>query len=99
MIERAEAALKRRGFRELRVRHHEAPPRNGNGEGEGEGALARIEVPLADVPRLSDAALQTEITRELTDIGYARVEIDPRGLRPGRLNEGRGTTEREVTSV
>lgn len=117
MIERAEAALKKRGFRELRVRHHEfssaqtvahshnyanvgmspapddpAEAANGN-EGEGGTAatvpawLARIEVPLPDIPRLLGASLFAEIEREMRAIGYARVEVDPRGLRSGSLQE------------
>ena len=82
-VEKAEALVRSKGFRELRVRHH--------------GDLARIEVPLTDVPRLQSPALYSEIERGLRALGFARVEVDPKGLRSGHLNEdyrgGGGVTE------
>ncbi len=72
-VERAEALVRSKGFRELRVRHH--------------GDLARIEVPLADVPRLREPALYAELERGLLALGFDRVEVDPKGLRSGHLNE------------
>lgn len=70
-VERAEAALRALGFRELRVRHL--------------GDTARIEVPVADLPRLVDqrpAALAA-----VQDAGYRRVVVDLEGLRSGNLND------------
>ena len=82
-VEKAEALVRSKGFRELRVRHH--------------GDLARIEVPLTDVPRLQSPALYAEIERGIRALGFARVEVDPKGLRSGHLNEdyqgGGGATE------
>ena len=82
-VERAEALVRAQGFRDLRVRHH--------------GGLARIEVPLADVPRLREPALYAELERGILALGFDRVEVDPKGLRSGHLNEdyrgGGGATE------
>ena len=65
-VGRAEALVADRfpGLAQLRVRVH--------------GDLARVEVPPAEIPRLSAA---------LRPLGFARVEIDPRGYRTGSLNE------------
>ena len=62
------------GLAQLRVRVH--------------GDLARVEVPVPDVPRLT--ARLPEITAALRPLGFARVEIDPRGYRVGSLNESLG---------
>ena len=57
-VEAAEAYLRRLGLRELRVRLHE-------------GELARIEVPVAELPRLADPAVR----RQLANLGQ---EVVPR---------------------
>jgi uncharacterized protein len=72
-IERAEAALRGLGFRELRVRHL--------------GDLARVEIAAAELPRLQDRALLDLVERAVCAAGYARVVVDPEGYRQGRLNE------------
>lgn len=72
-IGRAEAWLKAHGFPVVRVRH--------------DGDEARVEVPLADVPRLAEDALRGELERALCALGFARVTVDPRGYRSGSLNE------------
>ena len=73
LIESAEAFLKSLGFRELRVRHHDN--------------LARIELPVADIPRACEPAMRTEIERKLRELGYAYVTLDLRGFRSGSMNE------------
>ena len=75
-VGRAEALVADRfpGLAQLRVRVH--------------GDLARLEVPPAEIPRLS-AALPA-LSADLRSLGFARVEIDPRGYRTGSLNEGLG---------
>jgi uncharacterized protein len=74
-VRRAEAALKRLGFPECRVRLHET----------GEASIARIEVPRA---RLADAAAMADaITTELLAAGFTWVTLDLRGLRSGSLLE------------
>lgn len=71
-VERSEAFLRRLGFRNFRVRHHEE--------------LARLEVDLAEMPRLSDPALLSRIEAKLRGYGYQQVTVDPQGFRSGSLN-------------
>jgi pyridinium-3,5-biscarboxylic acid mononucleotide sulfurtransferase len=70
-IGKAEWALRQRGFREMRVRHH--------------GNVARIEVPPAEFERL--LGQREAIWKELRDAGYLYVSLDLAGLRSGSLNE------------
>ena len=72
-VARGEKWLRARGIRECRVRFY--------------GERARVEVPLGDVERLSAEPLRGELEACFHDIGFAAVEIDPRGFRSGRLNE------------
>jgi pyridinium-3,5-biscarboxylic acid mononucleotide sulfurtransferase len=74
MIDRAEQFLRSRGLANLRVRYHG-------------GDLARIEVPLADLPRLCDAELRRELTAELRRLGFKFVTVDLEGFRSGSLNQ------------
>jgi uncharacterized protein len=69
-IESAERILLDRGFRRVRVRVR--------------GGAARIEVDPAELSRLLAEPLASEVTREVTRIGFASVAIDPRGY-PGVL--------------
>ncbi|MBI1796092.1 MAG: ATP-dependent sacrificial sulfur transferase LarE [Candidatus Eisenbacteria bacterium] len=73
-VERAEEIVRAEGFRELRVRHH--------------GDLARIEVPLADLPRLLEPAVRERVTAGLEALGYRFVSVDLQGFRSGSLNSG-----------
>ncbi len=69
-VDRAEAALKRLGFAELRVRHY--------------GDTARIEVPLerlADV-----VSLRAQVVAGAKAAGYSYVTLDLEGFRSGNLN-------------
>ena len=70
-VERAEAAVRRLGFAELRVRHL--------------GDAARLEVPLEDLPRLRDR--EAVVVEAIRSAGYREVTVDPRGLRSGNLND------------
>ena len=70
-VGRAEAALKARGFPELRVRLH--------------GDIARIEVPRRDLVRVSEQA--DAIVAELRALGFVWVTLDLAGLRSGSLLE------------
>ena len=74
MIDQAEQFLRERGLANLRVRYHR-------------GDLARIEVPLADLPRLCDADLRRELTAELRRLGFKFVTLDLEGFRSGSLNQ------------
>jgi uncharacterized protein len=69
-VERAEAALRRLGFGDLRVRHLEG--------------TARLEVPLADLDRV--LALRAEVVDAVRAAGYRYVTLDLEGLRSGNLN-------------
>ena len=72
-IETAENALMAAGLRAVRVRHH--------------GDLARIEVPLEDLPRLVEPALRSQLVAQLKAAGYRHVTLDLAGYRTGSLNE------------
>lgn len=74
MIERAEAALRRLGFRVCRVRHHDT--------------LARLEIGLDEMARALEPGMRDQISHELRSIGYQHVTIDLQGYRMGSLNEG-----------
>ena len=70
-VEQAELALKRLGFQQMRVRHHDQ--------------IARIEVPaenFADV-----LAQREQIVDKLKAVGYSYVTLDLTGFRSGSLNE------------
>lgn len=70
-VERAEAALRRLGLRELRVRHYDD--------------TARIEVPLADLPVVVER--RVEVVAAVRGAGYRYVTLDLEGLRSGNLNQ------------
>jgi uncharacterized protein len=71
-VERAEAAVRRLGFRELRVRHF--------------GEAARVEIAPAEMGLLAEASRRAAVEAAVLASGYATVEIDPEGYRRGRLN-------------
>jgi len=71
-VDRAEAALRRLGFNDLRVRHHDT--------------LARVEVERQMLPHA--LAQRDEIIETVKAAGYTHVTIDPEGLRHGSMNEG-----------
>lgn len=73
-VARAEAFLRRYGFRELRVRDH--------------GDLARIEVPAAEVERLAEPAARADVVAFLRDLGFHHVTVDLEGFRSGSMNAG-----------
>ncbi|MCX5866727.1 MAG: ATP-dependent sacrificial sulfur transferase LarE [Proteobacteria bacterium] len=73
MIARAEKALKRLGFRQVRVRHH--------------GKTARIEVMPGEIGRLLDLKIRKKISGDLKKLGYTHVSVDLDGYRVGSLNE------------
>ena len=73
MIDQAEQWLRRRGFHILRVRYHK-------------GDLARIEVPLDDLPRFAELELRGELLPAFHTLGFKFVTLDLEGFRSGSLN-------------
>jgi uncharacterized protein len=73
MIDQAEQWLRQRGLQVLRVRYHK-------------GDLARIEVPLGDLPRLVDLELRGELIPAFRALGFKFVTLDLEGFRSGSLN-------------
>jgi len=69
-VERAEAALRALGYRELRVRHYDD--------------TARIEVPLDHLERV--VAQRSDVVDAVRSCGYRYVTLDLEGLRSGNLN-------------
>ena len=76
MVERGEALLRSLGFTEMRLRHH--------------GDTARIEVPLAELARLTEPATRARVVEGLKALGYRYVTVDLEGFRSGSLNPGPG---------
>jgi uncharacterized protein len=74
----AEAVLRGAGFAVVRVRDH--------------GAIARIEVPLADLPRLLAPGLRERVSAEVGAAGYAHVTIDLDGYRSGSFDLARAAS-------
>ena len=69
-LDRAEAALRRLGFHELRVRHY--------------GDTARLEVPLADLATVIEK--RAAVVEAVRAQGYRYVTLDLEGFRSGNLN-------------
>lgn len=72
-IEAAESALRRLGFRVMRVRHH--------------GEIARLELDRAEMPRALAPDMAAAIDQAVRALGFKYVAIDLRGYRTGSLNE------------
>jgi uncharacterized protein len=73
MIDQAEAWLRRRGLRLLRVRYHK-------------GDLARVEVPLDELPALVAPGVRDELVAAFRGAGFRYVTLDLEGFRSGSLN-------------
>mgnify|MGYP001220478527 FL=1 len=73
MIAKAEQFLRTKGFKQLRVRHHET--------------IARIEIKPIDFAQITSEPLRTEINNAFKSIGYSYVTLDLEGFRSGSLNE------------
>jgi pyridinium-3,5-biscarboxylic acid mononucleotide sulfurtransferase len=71
-VDAAEAYLVSLGFRQLRVRHHDR--------------LARIELPLEELPRLWGEGRPQAIVRRFRELGYIYVAVDLAGFQSGSAN-------------
>ena len=72
-VYRAERLLKDLGFRTLRVRVHDP--------------VARIEVPLEDLPALLAPGVRERVVEGIKAAGFTYVAVDVEGFRSGSLNE------------
>jgi uncharacterized protein len=81
-IDAAEAFVRSLGFRQLRVRHHDR--------------LARLEIPLEDLPRLFEDGRREAIVARLRELGYVYVTIDLAGFASGSANLLLGVGKRRV---
>ena len=72
-IDEAERLLRRLGFKECRVRHHDT--------------IARIEVRPEDVAKIVAEPVRTKVIDTLKSLGFGFVTIDLQGFRSGSLNE------------
>jgi len=72
-VDAAERFLREKGFKQVRVRHHDH--------------TARIEVAPLEMSRFFDSELITEIVSELKRIGYTYITLDLEGYRTGSMNE------------
>jgi pyridinium-3,5-biscarboxylic acid mononucleotide sulfurtransferase len=68
-VEAAEAALRRLGLGELRVRHH--------------GDVARIEVPVGDLALVAREPLREDVLRAVRSAGFRFVALDLAGIQSG----------------
>ncbi len=73
MIDAAEGWLRRQGLRLLRVRYHK-------------GDLARIEVPVEELPRLASLEVRNALIPAFRELGFKFVTLDLEGFRSGSLN-------------
>jgi uncharacterized protein len=72
-VDKAEQWLRQRGFRLLRVRYHK-------------GDLARIEVPVEELPRLAEHGARAELVAAFRALGFKFITLDLEGFRSGSLN-------------
>jgi uncharacterized protein len=73
MIDRAERFLREQGLRTVRVRYHK-------------GDLARVEIPVEDLPKLIDEDFRELLVARLRSLGFKFVSLDLEGFRSGSLN-------------
>lgn len=73
MIDRAERFFRQRGIANVRVRYHR-------------GDLARIEVPVNELPRICRPEFRTELLARLKTLGFKFATLDLEGFRSGSLN-------------
>jgi uncharacterized protein len=78
-VERAEQFLRDHDFRVFRVRHHDS--------------IARIEILPADMPRLLEEPLHTQLVEHFKALGYTYVTLDLSGFRSGSMNESLKKTQ------
>ncbi|MGC8640042.1 MAG: ATP-dependent sacrificial sulfur transferase LarE [Isosphaeraceae bacterium] len=73
MVDQAEQWLRRHGLYLLRVRYHK-------------GDLARVEVPVDDLPRLVQPKIRDSLVAAFRSFGFKFITLDLEGFRTGSLN-------------
>lgn len=71
-VDEAEECLRSLGFRQFRVRHHDR--------------LARLEIPLDELPRLWEDGRREAIVKRFRELGYIYVTVDLAGFQSGSGN-------------
>ncbi|MFQ5695913.1 MAG: TIGR00268 family protein, partial [Terriglobia bacterium] len=71
-VERGEEALRRLGFRQVRVRYH--------------GDLARIEIAPEELPRALTPEMAARIRDAFKALGFKFITLDLEGYRQGSFN-------------
>ncbi|WP_445517457.1 ATP-dependent sacrificial sulfur transferase LarE [Streptomyces sp. NEAU-174] len=71
-VDRAELALKRLGYKVLRVRHH--------------GPLGRVQLAAEELVRVGDPGERAAVVAAVRAAGYDQVDIDEQPFRSGSLN-------------
>lgn len=74
MVDRAETLLRELGFSRFRVRLHE-------------NSLARLELPIDQLPQLCTEATRLRIVGTLREIGFRYVAVDLEGFRSGSFQQ------------
>jgi pyridinium-3,5-biscarboxylic acid mononucleotide sulfurtransferase len=72
-IDEAERLLRRLGFHECRVRHHDT--------------IARIEVPPRNIDKIIAEPIRKKVIDTIKSLGFDFVTVDLQGFRSGSLNE------------
>ncbi|MEE9234644.1 MAG: ATP-dependent sacrificial sulfur transferase LarE [Candidatus Acidoferrales bacterium] len=81
-IERGEEALRKLGFRQVRVRYHGSP----SGASAQGGELVRIEIAPEELPRALSPAMARRFTEIFKALGFRFVTLDLEGYRQGSFN-------------
>jgi uncharacterized protein len=71
-VDAAEEYLRSLGFRQFRVRHHDR--------------LARLEIPLDELPRLWEQGRREAVVKRFRELGYIYVTVDLAGFQSGSAN-------------
>jgi uncharacterized protein len=72
-VERGEAIMRRMGFREFRVRHHDG--------------LVRLEIAPAELDKALCREMAEELAKSFRELGFQYVTLDLHGYRSGAMNE------------
>jgi uncharacterized protein len=72
-IGQAEDFLRKLGFSQVRVRHHDQ--------------IARIEIEAEEFPKMLDKGIREKIAENFKELGYVYVSLDLAGYRTGSMNE------------